>query len=315
MISLLIYFVSFFALWFGAGLIINSVDKFSKSLKISSFATSFFVLGILTSIPEMSVGITSIVNDDPEIFVGTLLGGVITMFLLVIPVLAVLGNGIRLKDQLDEGPLLFTLFAVAMPSFLIADRNLSTFDGIVMVSLYLVLFFFVEKKQGIFEAISKKTNVKKKVNYLKRFSLIISGIAIVFISSHFIVSSTLYFSEVYNVTPFLISLLVLGLGTNLPELSLAIRSVLTGKKDIAFGDYIGSAAANTLLFGLLSLAYKGDVNINGNFYITFFFIALGLGLFYYFSRSKKDISRKEGFILLGTYFVFLAVELLKNQLI
>lgn len=315
MISVILYFVSFFTLWFGAGLIINSVDKFSKSLKISSFATSFFVLGILTSIPEMSVGITSIINKDPEIFVGNLLGGVLIIFLFIIPVLAILGNGIKLQNQLDEGPLLFSLFVIAIPAVFVADKNVSTFDGVVMVALYFVLFFFIQKKQGIIEAIEKSVKKKKKINYGKRFFYISAGIALVFASSNIIVTNTISFSQLFHVSPFLISLLFLALGTNLPELSLAVRSVVNGKKEVAFGDYVGSAAANTLLFGLLSLIYDGDVNINGSFYITFFFIAVGLGLFYYFSRSNNNISRKEGFILFTVYLIFLSMELLKNHLI
>lgn len=312
--SIFIFFAAFIALWFGAGLIISSVDKFSKSLKVSSFATSFFILGILTSIPELSVGITSIAENDPEIFVGNLLGGVIIIFLFVIPLLAILGNGIKLQNQLDEGSLLFSLFVIAAPSFFIADKNISTFDGIVMTGLYLILFFFIQIKQGLFEALTTKVIGKKTINYAKRFFFIVIGVIIVYFSSNLIVSSTLYFSEVLQVTPFFISLLVLSLGTNLPELSLAIRSVISGKKDVAFGDYIGSAAANTLLFGLLSLAYHGDVNINGNFYITFAFIALSLGFFYYFSRSKNTISRKEGFILFSIYILFVCIEIIKNHL-
>lgn len=315
MVSILLYICSFITLWFGAGLIISSVDKFAKSLKISSFAISFFILGLMTSIPETSVGITAVINNDPEIFVGTLLGGVITMFLLVIPILAILGNGIKIHSHLENGPLIFALFVILMPSIFVADKHISKFDGTVMLVLYLILFFFMQKKQGMLEAITKQVKAKKRVNHLKNLSLIILGVIIVFFSSNNIVDNTIYFAEILNVTPFLISLLILSIGTNLPELSLAIKSVITGKKDVAFGDYIGSAAANTLLFGLLSLAYDGEVNINGNFYITFFFIAVGLGVFYHFSRSKNNISRKEGFLLFCLYLAFLGIELAKNQFI
>ena len=70
----IIYFSMFFVLWLGAGLIISAVEKASRILKISTFALSFFVLGILTSLPEIAVGVNSVVSNDPEIFVGNLLG-------------------------------------------------------------------------------------------------------------------------------------------------------------------------------------------------------------------------------------------------
>ena len=109
LIDTAVYVLSFVAIWFGAGLIISSVEELSKKLNISSFAVSFFVLGILTSIPEASVGINSIIDRDPEIFVGNLIGASLVLFLLVIPILAVAGNGIRLAHQLDGKSLLVSL--------------------------------------------------------------------------------------------------------------------------------------------------------------------------------------------------------------
>lgn len=101
---------------------------------------------------------------------------------------------------------------------------------------------------------------------------------------------------------------MLSLGTNLPELSVGIRSLSSGKKEIAFGDYIGSAAANTAIFGVLTVVNKSDVIIPDHFFQRFIFIAAGLGLFYFFSRSKNNISRGEGLILLLVYILFLLVE-------
>ena len=69
------FFLSFFVVWWGAGLIIDAVGRISRKINLSSFAVSFFVLGLMTSIPELSVGINSVINRDPEIFVGNLLGG------------------------------------------------------------------------------------------------------------------------------------------------------------------------------------------------------------------------------------------------
>src|SRR4030042_5741949 len=96
------YFLSFFVIWYGAGLIISAVDKISKKSNISKFAVSFFILGLLTSTPELAVGINSIADHDPEIFVGNLLGGIIVIFLLIVPILAIMGNGIKLAHQLNS---------------------------------------------------------------------------------------------------------------------------------------------------------------------------------------------------------------------
>ena len=121
---------------------------------------------------------------------------------------------------------------------------------------------------------------------------------------------TEYLASFFKISPFLISLVFLSLGTNLPELSVGLKSLALGKKDVAFGDYIGSASANTLLFGVLTLINKGDIIVPNHFFERFVFLIIGLTLFYLFSRSKNDISRTEGGILLFVYLLFFLVEII-----
>jgi len=290
-------------------LIIEAVDKISKKINFSSFAVSFFVLGILTSTPELAVGINAVINHDPEIFVGNLLGGIIVIFLLIIPILAILGNGIKLVHQLNSKNLLFSLIVVVSPSFLIADKNFSLYEAIFLIFLYAVLFFLIEKKKGLLEKV--KDNLRDgKSHFTQDLGKIVLGIVFVFFASSFIVDKTIYFSHFLKISPFIIGLLFLSLGTNLPELSLAIYSVVSKKKAVAFGDYIGSAAANTLLIGVLILLNGGQVTVVNHFIRPFIFTILGLSLFFYFSRSKNDISRKEGLILLLVYIGFLMAEII-----
>lgn len=304
-----LYILSFIAIWFGAGLIVSSVEDLSKKLNISSFAVSFFVLGILTSIPEASVGINSIIDGNPEIFVGNLIGASLVLFLLVIPLLAVFGNGIRLAHQLDGKSLLVSLAVVASPVYFILDKKVTPFEGSFLIFLYIILFYLIEKRKGLLEKIQEVTSIRK-THILEDITKIIAGSAIVFYASSMIVDKTIYFSGVFNISSYLISLLVLSIGTNMPELSLAVRAITLGKKDIALGDYVGSAAANTLFFGLLSILNRSEVNVSNHYIETFVFTILGLGLFYYFTRSKNDISRREGVILLFVYFMFVLIEII-----
>jgi len=309
LVHVLIYVLSFFTIWFGAGLIISSVDTFSKKLRFSSFALSFVILGILTSTPEFAVGLTAISDNNPEVFVGNLLGGIPVIFLFIIPLLAVLGNGINLKHKLDQPTLLASLCVIAAPSFLSLDRRISISEGMLLIILYVVLLLLVQRSNGFFDKQKNHIFSKKSYSPIDLFRIFI-GVGIVFISSNIIVDQTLYLSKALDISLFYISLIALALGTNLPELSLAIRSVFSGKKDVAFGDYMGSAAANTLLFGVFTLLSNGNVVTTNNFLVTFIFIVMSVSLFYFYSRSNSQISRKEGFILLVLYFVFVYIEFL-----
>lgn len=309
--NIVFYVASFVAIWFGAGLVIKSVDKIAHKLRLSSFAVSFFVLGLLTSIPEIAVSTNAVLSHNPEVFVGTLLGGVVVIFLLIIPILAVLGKGVKLTHDLDTKNLLGLLAIIAAPAVVVIDHRVTNLEGILLILSYAIAFYFIQRKHGFLEKKNTEVLSIKAYSFLDLAKAAL-GMGIVFVSSQFIVSQTLIFAQLLSISAFYISLIILSLGTNLPELSLAIRASVSGKKDIAFGDYLGSAAANTLLFGVFTLINDGEVFTFNSFVVTFIFIALGLGLFYIFSQSKKDISRKEGLSLLGVYLAFVIYELSKG---
>lgn len=303
-INLVLYILAFFVLWFAAGLIMSSVDHFSKKLRISSFAFSFFVLGTLTSIPEFAVGMTAIAENKPDVFVGNLIGGIPVIFFFIIPILAILGKGLKLQHNLSMTNLLLSFIVILAPAFFVIDRQITNFEGLLFIVMYIALFFFVERKHGLLD--TENSNVLNTRSYsYKDILKIISGIALAFISSQVIVDNTIYFADILNLSTYFVSLFILSIGTNLPELSLAIRAVVAGKKDIAFGDYIGSAAANTLLFGIFTLISAGEVLTVNHFLPTFLIMSIGLVIFSVFSRTGYFISRREGFILLLIYAVFL----------
>lgn len=308
-INIVFYFISFFLIWYASGIIVNSLTRFTAKLKLSTFAVSFFVLGILTSIPEFAVGINSIIQQRPGIFIGNLLGASLNLFILVIPILAVLGNGVKMVHQLSTDNLIFTLLFVAAPTFLIADNVLTRTESVFLILMYVILFYFIEKKHRLFINVREGLDNFKDKNAVEDIIEMLLACVIVFVTSQYIVTQTIYFSELLSVSPFLISIVVLSIGTNLPELSLAIRAVMAGKREVALGDYLGSAAANSLLFGIFTFLNGDRINIETYSYKTMAMMLLGLGIFYFFSRSKQDISRREGKILLLVYLLFLVVEI------
>ena len=305
--NLLIYIVSFAAILFGAGLILSSADRFSKRLRVSSFAFSFFVLGILTSIPEFGIGMNAIAEGRPGIFVGNLIGGILVIFILIIPIFAILGNGIKLQHKLDSKRLLFSFFVMLSPAFLILDGKITKIEGVLMIVLYAFLFYFIQREKGIFDT-ERNSLLDVKAYSFKDIVKVLIGIGIIFVSSNLIVDKTIYFADVFKISPYYISLVLLSVGTNLPELSLAIRSVMLKKKDVAFGDYVGSGSANVFLFGIFTVLNTNEVLTDDNFFVTFLIMAVALGLVYYFLRLKNYITHEEGIFLLLLYIFFVIIE-------
>lgn len=310
--SLLLFIASFVGIWLGSGLIINSVEKLSQKLKASSFIVSFFLLGFITSITEVSVAFNAYVNNEVEISIGNLLGATLVLFLLVIPLLAIIGKGIKLDHDLTSRNLLFCIILLVSPILLLLDKEFNVWEGFLLMALYLSLGYALYREDKLKE---KNDKIPDKVTItfssVESFALmvfnIVIGSGVLIFSSNILVRETVDIAHAFGIAPFLISLLALSIGTNLPEIALMIRTILRGEKEIAFGNYLGSATFNTFLLGLIGVG-SGSTILNEDLLKIFVFILIGLGAFYLFARTNNELSRREGIILLSIYLLFLAVE-------
>ncbi len=305
---LLVYILSFFGVWIGSGLAIKSVEKISHQLKTSSFVLSFLVLGLFTSIGELSIGVSSIIKNDPEVYIGNLVGASIVIFMLIIPLLALVSKSIKITPEFQEFNLLASLLVIALPVLSVIDGKITKIDNVLALFLFFFLLVNIQSKNKLINNLKIINQSKSKI--IPELLKIVFGVLVIFTSSHFIVDQTLYFSKIFQLSPFIISLLVTSLGTNIPELSLVVRSAIMKNNEVAFGNYIGSASFNTFLLGFLGLIYNKDIILNNNYTISLLFLIINLTLFFFFAKSKNTISKKESLVLLSTYFFFIAAQII-----
>ena len=293
-------------IWFASGLVIRGVQRFSKDTKISTFATSFLLLGVLTSLTEISVGLNAVLDKKPSIFVGNLIGGSFVILILIVPLLAIFRGGITFKHKLDVKRLVFFLVLVASPSFVTLDGRVSTHDAWLILILYLLFFNFFQNGEHILD----KLNDGHDKHSLKKDILgMVIGAILIFIAGKILVDQTIVLSQILGVPPLLVSMLILSIGTNLPELTIAARSIKNRSSEIAFGDYIGSAATNVALFAILTFIHGPFTLETRGFTPIFFIIISGYVLFFLFSRLKNRLSPGEGMMLILVYIIFLLFQI------
>lgn len=306
--QLLIVIFSFLAIWFAARLIITTVSSFAHLLHLSSFAVSFFILGLATSLPEFFISTSGVLDRQPEIAAGTLYGATIVIFLFIIPFLSIISGGLSTNHQLKPKTLAFSLFVIFLPFIFGLDGRFERQEAVVMIAAYFMLFYMVEKRQGFLEKVENSSARQKKAEAWDLIKIVF-GALILFVAAKALVAQTINLAGVYKISPFLISILILSLGADLPEVALAVLSALKKTKSIAMGDYLGSASANTLIFGALTLVNGQFAFADENYIFTFGIFLTGLSLFWIFARSKRNLSRAEASVLLLIYAVFIEVKL------
>lgn len=316
LLGLLLYVAAFVGLWIGSNLIVTTIRRFTSRIKVPPFVFSFFIVGMLTSVGEIAVAINAVSINQPEIFVGSLLGGTLIIFSVILPVAAIASRGIRIHKHLKRWQLLVVLAITAMPALLILDRRIDTTESFILVGLYIALFFIVKAPAGAFqrvERVFKRERQSLRENTVLR--LVLGGL-LVFLASRDIVEQTVQYSHMLHISTFLVSLVVIAIGMNLPELTLAIKAGTSKDqkvKDIAIGDLMGSAAANVLIMGVFSLLNVTEVTTQQRFVSVFIFIVLALGGFYLFTRGKQKLTPLNGIVMIGLYALFVIVQIVLSH--
>lgn len=308
-----IYFlVSACVIWFFSGLLVDSVDHVAKRFHKSGFTVAFFVLGFMTSISELSVMVNSTLNGSPQVSAGNLPGASLVILLLIVPLLAILGNGVQLINSLQKHHFAMTLAIIALPALFLADGNVSILEGIFCILMYGILLYFIKSaKTGdipeLVEEVEKELLQKKHATQ-RDILIIIGGALAIFLAGHVLVEESVYLSSAFSIPSSIVGLLVLSIGTNVPEIVIALRSFRKNHLDIAFGDYMGSAVTNTLIFGLLSIT-NGNFSVEPTeFQFTFLFMLVSFCMLFFFAKSQNKLSRKEGSIILGLYVLFILIQ-------
>ena len=129
-------------------------------------------------------------------------------------------------------------------------------------------------------------------------------------SAEFLVDSSVDIAGILGVSSSVIGLVVVALGTSLPELSVGVSSIKKGLPNILLGNIVGSNIANLLVVvGVASIVNPLPVELNAIKY-TIPFAVIMTFLFFVFIRTGKRISRGEGLVLLGGYIGFIVASLI-----
>lgn len=310
LVHIIIFFASVGIVWYFAGVLVDAVGRIAKRSCRTGFFTAFFVLGFLTSIGEFSVAINAGIAKVPGVSVGNLVGASFVVLLFIVPLLAIAGQGIRFNKAIPREVFLITLASIALPALLVMDGGVTRAEGFFALLSYGTVAYVLFRNRTPIRTCEpvEGSFVERTRSLLVEMARVVVGAVAIFAAAHFLVEQALYFANALSVPGSLIGLLLLSIGTNIPEIVIAVRSIFKKRTDIAFGDYLGSAAMNTLIFGCLAVFGGGFPVEPTQFMATALLFVSGLALLYMFARSKLAITRGEGAVLMLFYIAFLGFQ-------
>jgi cation:H+ antiporter len=315
---LLLILIFSFLLVKATDILIVNFKSLSLKTGLRKFAITGLVLGLATSLPELFVGLSSAFAGKSILSLGNIIGANIANLSLVVGGAALVGGVLKVEGFFLRKDVFYVFLAAAAPMILLVDKVLSRIDGLILLIFYIFyqIVIFNEEKHGhefkktqeigVIQRLIRKINHSKTK---KEISWILLSIIILLFSSDFLIRVANKLAVNLNLPLILIGLLVISIGTTLPELVFGIKAIKDRQSSMVFGNLSGSIVANaTLVIGLVALISPIHVQAFNSYLLATMAFVIIFVLFYLFIHTKHRLERWEGGLLFLVYLIFVFLE-------
>ena len=325
LLLLLAIIVLSFILIKATDILLSSIRQVALSTGIDKFGLTAFILALATSLPELFVAITAAVRGEPTLSLGNVIGSNIANLSLVMGGAAAMAGVVKASDKFIKIEVLHTFLAGSLPLLLLLDRQLTRQDGLVLLFVYLLYNLTVlrPKRRQMIEAQTRGegtwirrtwyriqgTNIERPVT---KFFI---GISLLIFSADMLVRVAEKIANIFDLPFILVGMILVAVGTSLPELSFEIAAIKKQESQMALGNILGSVVANSTLILAVTALISPITLTNGlrPYLVATIAFILIFGLFWLFVKTKRTLERWEGIILVIIYFLFVFLEFYKLQ--
>jgi cation:H+ antiporter len=301
-ISLLLLGISI--LVWGANKFVDHASVIAKHMGISDLVIGLTLIAFGTSAPEIFVGISSIINQNEEIALGTAIGSNISNIALIFGVSCLYLTGPS-KTQLWN----FVPFglSVILLGLTLVDGKISFNESMGFVGILMIFMFVLFKTDGLAEEDSLDSS---EFGHSLLVSLI--GLVALITGANIAVIYAENTALFLGVPQLIIGLTIIALGTSLPELAATIVALRKGKHQMVVGNIIGSNVFN-LVFIIPMIGFFGSVELSPMVMQRDFYILLALSIVFILLavaltklKFRKNIFSISGILLIASYVLYIS---------
>ena len=291
----------------GSTMATRYAGRLAESFNLSRYTVGFIIIAIISILPETFISITSAVSGVPEFGLGTLFGSNIADLTLIFAIIIwYSGRSLKVESKILKNQEVYP-FLLLLPVLFGLNGHLSRVEGIALIIVG-ASFYYMALRDGNEEGVSIPEDGGKRKNFL----LLLFSMAVLLVGSHFTVTAATSVANNLHINPILIGMLVVGVGTTMPEFFFALKSAVKKDDSLAIGDILGTVLADaTVVVGILAVIkpFYFPIRI---VYITGAFMVVASYVLFKFMRSGRTISRREASLLLIFWLVFAVVEFLSS---
>ena len=248
---------------FGADWLVSGSVSIAKRYKVSEFVIGAAIVGVGTSMPELTVSFIGAIQGNSDVAIGNVVGS------NIFNILGILGlTAAFFPIRVDKANMRFELPFCIFLSVLLTFEAFNFFiggtpvigraDGIVLLALFALFMwysFYRDKKslESIAVQEEKQDCYEPVAPLWKAILTVIAGLALLIFSCDLFVEKAVHVAKMLGMSEAVISLTLIACGTSLPELAASIAAAIKKNTQLALGNIIGSNIFNiSLILGLSS---------------------------------------------------------------
>jgi cation:H+ antiporter len=293
----------FVGLVWSADRFVDGSAAIANNFGVPKLLIGLTVVAFGTSAPEIVVSISAALKGTGEIAIGNAIGSNLANVGLVLGITALVAP-ITVKPYILKQEIPIMLGVMGIAGWFLYNGELTRIEGITLVSLMIPLigWLIYNKKQHPEE----EEDIASMETWMASIWFLI-GLALLIISAESLVWGATTVAIEFGISPLIIGLTIVAIGTSLPELAASVLSALKGHHDIALGNIIGSNIFNLLLVaGIPTIIQPLDMGTDVFYrdYISMIGISLLLCLMMAWGvlfKKNAILGRFSGILLLIAY--------------
>lgn len=270
----------------GLGLLVVAGDLLVKGavnlalrLGIPALIVGLTVVAFGTSAPEMMVSVAAVLDHNPGIALGNVIGSNTANILLVIGIPAII-SVIR-TDTTDTRESYLLLIATSVLFILVCFMGPIRWPHAALLLATLAVILFRQGRQALAHRASRTEEEIEGVDVhmsLTKVALFIAiGLVGLPFGADFLVDGASSIARAAGIPDTVIGLTLVAIGTSLPELATSVTAAVKGRADVALGNVIGSNIFN--LLGIVGVAgFFGQLDVPGSMLRLDLWVMLGATL-------------------------------------
>ena len=304
----------------GGASLVRGASGIAEAHGISPLVVGLTVVAFGTSAPELVVSVMGAIEGETDIAFGNIAGSNLANLGLVLGTAALI-SPIAIKGQIIRRELPLLLLATTTLMIMTLDSQLRGFDpvldrsdGLVLLLLFgifvyiMIMNFFWQEEDPLLSTIAS-LSPQLDTRTSQAWLFILVGIFSLGLGGELTITQGVILAEILNVSTTIIGMVIIAIGTCLPEFVTSIIAAMRKEADLCVGNIIGSNIFNILLvLPISALVYPLSIPEHGTTDIiaTLIFAAVLIPVFI---MRAQIMSRTVGGIFLGAYLLYIYLRI------